>query len=515
MRVAGDDRHPRYLPGVNLSLVLDMAAAARPEMAAVSDGTTTLSAQALLSGARTLGARVRERSAPAVVYLGTNHVAYPLALFGAAEAGVPFVPLNYRLGVGQLGRLVASHPGALVVANTGPHEVLEGRTVLACDDVVSASATGDDGPGPGASTDPDAVAVLLYTSGTTAEPKAAVLRHRHLMSYIFSTVEFGSAGGEEAAVVAVPPYHVAGLANLLTNLYAGRRVVLLESFSAGGWLEAVRGEGATQAMVVPTMLAAVLDELDHGGEREPATPTLRSLSYGGARMPASVIERALERFPDVRFVHAYGLTETSSTICLLGPEDHRAALASGDPAVRSRLGSVGRPVPGIEIDVRTEDGTVAGPGQPGELYVRGAQVSGEYLGHQVVDGGGWFPTRDRGWIDDDGYVFVEGRADDTIIRGGENVAPDEVEEVLMSHVAVADAAVVGVPDPRWGQRICAAVVLTAGAELNPEELRAWCRERLRSSKTPDVIAMWDALPRTDTGKLLRRAVRSRLAEPLT
>jgi acyl-CoA synthetase (AMP-forming)/AMP-acid ligase II len=157
---------------------------------------------------------------------------------------------------------------------------------------------------------------------------------------------------------------------------------------------------------------------------------------------------------------------------------------------------VGLLVPGVEVDVRD-----------GEIWVRGEQVSGEYLGHAAsVDADGWFPTRDRGWVDEEGYLFVEGRADDTIIRGGENIAPAEVEDVLMQHPAVAAAAVVGLPDEEWGQRIGAAVVVRSGEAVDADALRGWVRGALRSSRTPDVIAFRSELPVTETGKLLRREV---------
>jgi acyl-CoA synthetase (AMP-forming)/AMP-acid ligase II len=322
------------------------------------------------------------------------------------------------------------------------------------------------------------------------------------MAYLFGTVEFGGAGADEAALVTVPPYHVAGVTNLLSNLYAGRRIVYLDTFDAAAWLQTVRSEGVTQAMVVPTMLARVVDHLADADTAD--APTLRSIAYGGARMPLPVLQRALRLFPEAGFVNAYGLTETSSTIALLGPEDHREAFASDDPAVRARLGSVGRPVPGIEVEVRDPAGAVVAPGQPGLLFLRGDQVSGEYLDGSGVDGDGWFATRDRGWVDADGYLFIEGRADDTIIRGGENIAPAEIEDVLVEHPAVSEAVVIGVPDDEWGHRIGAVVVPATGSTPDADELRAWVRARLRSSKTPDVVVFRTELPRTDTGKLLRR-----------
>jgi acyl-coenzyme A synthetase/AMP-(fatty) acid ligase len=169
-------------------------------------------------------------------------------------------------------------------------------------------------------------------------------------------------------------------------------------------------------------------------------------------------------------------------------------------------------VPGIELEVRDEDGKEVEPGRAGLLFLRGEQISGEYAGVTLLEDDGWFPTRDRGWIDSEGYVFVEGRADDTIIRGGENIAPAEIEDVLVSHDGIVDAVVVGLPDEQWGQRLVAVVVATPGAEPDAEELRELVRTVLRSSKTPEAVEFWPELPRTDTGKLLRRTVVARLAD---
>jgi acyl-CoA synthetase (AMP-forming)/AMP-acid ligase II len=308
--------------------------------------------------------------------------------------------------------------------------------------------------------------------------------------------------------MSVPPYHIAAVSNVLTNLYAGRRVVALPAFTPQDWLELVRSEGVTNAMVVPTMLARIMerDDLDR------AVPSLRSLAYGGAKMPPRVIGKALREWPHVEFVNAYGLTETSSTICVLGPAEHRAAVASPDPVVRERLSSVGRAVPGIEIEVRDGDGAVVPPGVPGRIWVRGEQVSGEYAGSgPAVDARGFFDTRDQGRLDADGYLFVEGRVDDTIIRGAENIAPAEIEDVLLRHPDVADVVVVGVPDEEWGQRVEAVVVPTPGARSDGDALRDYVRAALRGSKTPERIVFWPDLPRTATGKLVRRDIVADLA----
>jgi acyl-CoA synthetase (AMP-forming)/AMP-acid ligase II len=261
-------------------------------------------------------------------------------------------------------------------------------------------------------------------------------------------------------------------------------------------------------MVVPTMLARICDCLD--GDVD-ALPTLRALSYGGARTPTAVMQRVMTLLPDVDLTNAYGLTETSSTIALLGPDDHRAA-RDGDPVAVDRLSSAGRVLPTVELEVRGENGALP-PGETGDIWVRGEQVSGEYAGTPAALGAdGWFPTRDRGRLDADGYLFVEGRADDTIIRGGENIAPAEIEEVLLAQPGVAEACVVGIPDDEWGQRIVAAIVPRADAVLDADQLRGAVRHELRGSKTPDKIVFRHKLPHTDTGKLLRRVVLQELTE---
>jgi acyl-CoA synthetase (AMP-forming)/AMP-acid ligase II len=452
-------------------------------------------------GASTLG------SHRALVYVGENHPLLPVALFAAAWAGVPFVPINYRLETQHLHALLARQPEALVLADPATASRIAGNLATTTFDDWLDSLPADP-PVVDPTFDDDDVAVILFTSGTTSEPKSALLRHRHLMAYLLGSVEFGSAGEDEAALIAVPPYHVAGVAGMLSNTFAGRRLVYLRAFDPKVWLEATRRERITTAMVVPTMLSRIVDALD--GEVADL-PSLRSLAYGGAKVSERVLLEALRLLPHAGFVNAYGLTETASTIAILGPDDHRAAIQSDDPAVRRRLSSAGRVLPMIEIEVRDELDRAVEPGQSGMIFLRGEQISGEYGSGSLLDADGWFCTRDRGSVDTDGYLFIEGRADDTIIRGGENIAPAEIEEVLLAHPAVAEACVVGLADDEWGQRIAAAVVLYDGASVEPGELRDKVRSALRGSKTPDTIVFRDALPHTETGKLLRRFVQEDLA----
>jgi len=238
-------------------------------------------------------------------------------------------------------------------------------------------------------------------------------------------------------------------------------------------------------------------------------PSLRALSYGGGRMPLPVIDQALTLFPNTRFVNAYGLTETSSTISLLGPDDHREAHRSDDPAIRRRLTSVGQPLPALEVSIRDDEGAEVAAGTPGEVWVRGEQVAGEYLQQgSKLTADGWFPTNDGGELDADGYLYVTGRLDDVIVRGGENISPGEIEDVLLDHPDVSDVAVIGVPSDQWGETIGAVIVGTA----SEDDLKAHVTDRLRASRSPDTIVYREELPYNDTGKLLRRVLRAELAD---
>jgi acyl-CoA synthetase (AMP-forming)/AMP-acid ligase II len=486
---------------VNLAVVLDMVAEGMPDRVLVGGRRDGLTAGRLRAAALTAARHLVGRQADRLVFLGSNGPAFPVALFAAALAGVPFLPLNYRLSDEQLGEILARQAGASLIVTDTPERVGPAPTIGTSDLLTLPEAeTGVELP---PFVDPESVAVLLMTSGTTAAPKSAVLRHRHLAAYIFGSVEFASVPQTDATLVSVPPYHVAAVANALSNLYCGRRVVYLEAFTPEGWLATVEREGISHAMVVPTMLVRIVDVLRDRGQEAPGS--LRSISYGGAKISTQVVQEALRLFPGAGFVNAYGLTETASSIAVLGPEDHRLALADDDPAVRARLGSVGRPLPTVEIEVRDARGRSCPAGEVGDIVVRGDQVAGEYLetaGGLTADG--WFATRDRGYLDDGGYLFVRGRADDTIIRGGENIAPAEIEDVLARHPAVLECAVAGVPDVEWGQRIGAFVVSRPGTTADPDQLRAWVRERLRGSRTPDDIVFVTDLPTTATGKVLRR-----------
>ena len=494
---------------MHTTLLLDMAADAAPDRLAMGRRSEGVTLAELRRRAQAGAHALNVRDVQTIVFIGLNGPAMPVALFAAGLLGLPFAPLNYRLPDADLNKLlVRTAPCVAVVDDdmVARLEVVHGVTIVSRSAFNSACRAEGEEELP--YVEPD-VGVLLFTSGTTGEPKAAILRHSNLTSYVISTVEFLGSDEDEAALVSVPPYHIAGISAVLTGIYGGRRVVHLESFTPEAWVDEAMAEQITHAMVVPTMLGRILDILDERGIR---LPHLKALSYGGGRMPQPVIERALRQLPHVDFVNAYGLTETSSTVAVLGPDDHREAVSSSEEAVRRRLGSVGRPLPTLELEIRGPDGDVLSAGQSGEIYVRGEQVSGEYTHKKVIQDDGWFATNDGGWIDEAGYLFVEGRLDDVIVRGGENISPGEIEDVLLEHVNIADVAVLGLPDDEWGERVAAAVVLKAGT-TSSEDLATWVRARLRSTKTPDVWVFRETLPYNDTGKLLRRQLKVEMAEP--
>ncbi len=506
---------------MNISLLLEMAAEAAPDRVALACDDKRWTYADLLAAARGACELIRESGCSHVALLDESSVAAVIMLFGAALAGVPYCPLNYRLANQELGALLGRIAPAMIVGDKpriirlGPAgaRIEAGHTVFSraefTQKVQEFTPAAADRRDSGAD-DSEAIAVQLFTSGTTAAPKAAILRHSNLLSYILGTVEFASAGEADAALVSVPPYHIAGISLLLGSIHAQRRIVMLPVFTPETWLKLAVSERVTNAFVVPTMLSRIIAALAPGEHKN--LGALRAVSYGGGKMPLELIRKALELMPDIDFTNSYGLTETSSTVALLGPDDHRKAHTADDPGVRARLTSVGKPLPTIELEIRDAQGCVLPFGQAGEIHVRGDQVSGEYTERCARDADGWFPTRDAGYLDEHGYLFLLGRADDVIVRGGENISPGAIEDLLLTDPAIVDACAVGVPCAEWGEAIGIAVVIRDGHSCPREDdLRQLIRNRLRSSRVPHRIMFVKELPYNEMGKLLRREVRTLLA----
>jgi acyl-CoA synthetase (AMP-forming)/AMP-acid ligase II len=287
-------------------------------------------------------------------------------------------------------------------------------------------------------------------------------------------------------------------------------VVILRQFEAAEWLETVQREHITHAFVVPTMLKRVLD---HPAFRQDSCSSLEILAYGAAPMPLPVIRRAIALFPStVGFVNAFGQTETTATVTMLWPDDHRLEGSALEMEKKlQRLASIGRPLSDVEVRIVDPEGAEVTSGEIGEIVVRTTRLMKGYVSQgdatapTIVNG--WLHTRDMGWMDADGYVYLAGRMDDLIIRGGENISPVEVEMVLHTHPAIEEAAVIGLPDVDWGEQVMAIVVPKTGSPLTAEEVIDWCHQRLASYKQPASVQFVSSLPRNALGKVLRNELR--------
>ena len=483
---------------MNIYLILQMAADAMGDREAVKLNNNSITFSELNHMSKCVASLVKNKEK--IGFLSENNLLMPAALFGAAIAGVEFVPLNYRLSKEQLNMQLKRISPAILF--TDQDIKVEGIKTIGIN-----SLTFDNEAELNSHIDDEAVAVELFTSGTTGEPKSAVLKHKNLMAYILGTVEFMSADAEESVLLSVPPYHIAGIAAVLSSSYSGRKIVQLPNFSAEIWIRLVIEEKITNAFLVPTMLKRIVEKSNDSLK----LPSLKNVAYGGGKMPRSVIERAMQLLPHVNFTNAYGLTETSATICMLGPEDHRSAFNSSDALIKRRLSSVGRPIPSIELIIKNDKGNICSPEELGNVWVRGEQVSGEYKGiGSKLDSEGWFPTKDRGFLDKDGYLFIDGRADDVIVRGGENISPGEIEDVVRTHSNVEDVAAVAVKDTEWGEAV--GLVIVANSPIEDDEIIRLVKTKLRSSRVPSIIKYMDELPYNETGKLLRRVIRDNFVD---
>jgi acyl-CoA synthetase (AMP-forming)/AMP-acid ligase II len=293
--------------------------------------------------------------------------------------------------------------------------------------------------------------------------------------------------------------------------YAGRTLVILPQFTEAGWLKAVQDEKVTMSFVVPTMLKRMMDFQDF---YDYDLGSLKAITYGAAPMPYEVVRRAVDVFPSVDLNNAYGQTETNSTLTFLGPEDHKIVGLQG-PELETklkRLRSVGRPRDDVAVFIMDNNGGILGPNEEGEICVVSARVMTGYYGNEeatkeAIQDDGMLHTGDVGYLDDENYLFITGRKKDLIIRGGENISPGEIEAVLMSHPAIDDAAVIGVPDVEWGEVVKAVIVSASDSPPSPEELTAYTKERLASFKAPQYFAFVTELPRNPMGKVLKTDLR--------
>lgn len=504
---------------MNLAMLLDLPAMIVPDETVVIDvdgreityGELRQSVAQVAGMLRGLGVGSGDR----VAVYATNRVGFIEVIFGAASVGATIVPMNYRAGVDEARHLLTDSGSKVLVTETRYRSLLEPlkpdtlTTILYFDDGSYEAAR--DGAEPDEvveDVEDDQLAALLYTSGTTSLPKGVMLKHGALTGYVMGGNECADGTPMGRQLMAAPLYHIAGLTSLLNAMYSGRQTALMSQFESGAWLESVPRLGVTHTFLVPTMLARVLDDPGFGAAD---LSTLEAVTYGAAPMPPSVIRRAIEAFPrTVGFAGAYGQTETTSTVAVLDQDDHRVWDGSPDEQETKlrRLRSVGRVMDDVSVRVVDPDGNVLPPDSPGEVQLQTFRAMDGYWGAKektrvTIDSEGWVHTGDMGYLDEGDYLFLVGRAGDMIIRGGENIAPDEVESVLYEHPDVLEAGVVGVPDEQWGERVVAAVVLREGAP-GVDVVMEHCRARLASFKRPEKILLMEELPRTSTGKLLRR-----------
>jgi acyl-CoA synthetase (AMP-forming)/AMP-acid ligase II len=444
-----------------------------------------------------------------VALLLYNHVEFVETVLAVNRIGAAFLPLNYRLSPAEWQYILDHSQAAVIVTEpefadtvaTIAAELPELTSTLLLGegnsyDALVAAHLGADVPTVPLA--PDDLQRLMYTSGTTSRPKGVKISHGNFVwKNLGHIVEFGLTSAD-VTLVCGPLYHVGGL-DLpgLGTLHAGGALTLLRKFDAREVVETIERERPSNIWLAPSMMNAIL-QLPDLAERD--LSSIRFIIGGGEKMPVPLVERILKAFPEAWFADAYGLTETVS-----GDTFNDAA------HMLAKVGSVGRPVVHLEIRIVDEHGSPLEPGDLGEIALRGPKVFSGYWRDEEATAkalrDGWFHTGDIGRIDDDGYVYVEDRKKDMIVSGGENIATPEVERVLYEHPDVVEAAVIGIPHPRWGEVPKAFVVLREGAELDADALHAFCRERLAKFKVPAELEFLKGLPRTPSGKVLKRVLR--------
>ncbi|MEZ5322133.1 MAG: AMP-binding protein [Microthrixaceae bacterium] len=442
--------------------------------------------------AESIAATVRPGEVVAVV--SDNRPDMVVAMYAIPRAGAVAAFVNTRLAPPEIGALLA---------DVGATRVLRGEDA---DRWWERDATvpqvGPLGPG-GHTARPDDTAWIIHTSGTTGTPKGARLTHRSLLAGVTQTALMRPLGDGDTYLFPFPLFHVASY-NVIHAHLRGRPVVLVPKFDAVEVMTAIERHRVTHLSLAPTMIAMLLDHPDRG--RFDLT-SLRHLYYGASAIPLEVLRRAIDAF-GCGFGQGYGMTELSGNVTFLDAEAHRRALGGEEHL----LAAAGRPGPLASLRiVHDDDGGVRDvePGEPGEILVRGDQVIPGYWNRPGADAfvDGWFRTGDIGRVDHEGFVFIVDRRKDIIVSGGENVSSLEVESTLSGHPAVAAAAVVGLADDRWGERVVAVAVRSSGDTTEAGEVLEWCRGRIAGFKRPRQLLWVDELPQNASGKVLKAEVR--------
>jgi len=459
-----------------------------------------------------------------VAILQVNCNQYLETYYAVAKLGVIFAPLNFRAKADELTYMLNNCEARILLVGERYLDMVQTMRpnlpkveqyvsidkkvdgMLYYEDLLAKASPED----VFSEIDDNDVTMLMYTAGTTGRPKGVPLTHNSFVTYMLSNVTPVDPDIEETNLLTVPLYHVAGAQAVLAATYGGRTLAMMRQFEVKEWMKTVEQTRANRAMLVPTMLKRVIDDPEFSNHD---LSCLKVITYGAASMPFEVIKKAIDVFPGVMFINAFGQTETASTITALGPEDH--VISGTEEQKQKKLKrlqcSIGKPMDDVQIRIVDESGKELPTGEVGEIIAKGPRVMSGYWKDPEKTAkalkGGWLHTGDKGYMDDEGYIYLAGRGDDMIIRGGENISPEEVENVLYSHPAIEEAAVIAVPSVEWGQEPKAVVVLKKGQKASPEELIEFCRQKLSSFKRPRYVVFVNELPRTSTGKILKRVLR--------
>jgi len=458
-----------------------------------------------------------------IAILSENCTEYAECYYGVPGAGMCLTFLNYRLTARELTYIINNNtPSAIVVQPKylpTIRQILPELTSIKTVIVIGGEEEGTISYGRllerGAAVKPDVLIKeddlcwLLYTSGTTGLPKGAMLSHKNLIAAIVNSMANGAeALPDEIPLFMFPMFHVAGYALPLYHLRK-YSVVILQTFDVMSFLDAVQKYKVTMGPMAPTMLAMLLE---NPKLKDYDLSSLRGFMYGASSMPLEVLRKGMKQFPGRGFATGFGMTELASNVMALSKQDHIRAAEEGLPIISS----VGKQMPLSRVRVLRDDNTDAAPGEPGEIVIKGDQVLKGYWNNpkateeSFIDG--WFRSGDVGRWDEEGYLYIVDRKKDMVLTGGENVYPREVEEVLYQHPAILEAAVLGTPDPKWGESVVAALVLREGQTVTASEISLFCRERIASYKKPKFVCYVPELPRNASGKVLKRELRERIAK---
>jgi acyl-CoA synthetase (AMP-forming)/AMP-acid ligase II len=488
----------------------------QPEGAAiVYQGRTTTYAALDRAASRVANALIADGIRPQtrVAHLDKSTDQFFELLFGVAKANAVIVSVNWRLAPPEMLHIINDAEAEILVVGDEYFPVIEKisgdlktvRKIVAFGrhpDWESFDVWRDRQPAtdPNLAVKPTDTAVQFYTSGTTGLPKGAELINRNFSAMMpLWTREWLLAPGVPN-LVCLPMFHIGGAGWGIAGLFAGATNHVVRDFVPAQILETIERERLQVMLLVPAMILFLVQAPQ---VHETDLSSLRLIVYGASPIPAELLKQAMKIFP-CGFQQVYGLTETTGAITVLPATDH-------DPNDARKLLSCGYAQKGVELRVVGDDGRDLPPGQVGEIAVRSAQVMGGYW--KLPDAtaravqGDWFFTGDAGYLDDKGYLYIYDRVKDMIVSGGENIYPAEVESALFGHPSVADVAVIGVPDERWGEAVKAVVVKKPGAQLTPAELINWARERIAGYKLPKSVDFIEALPRNPTGKILKRELR--------